>query len=42
MLAREAQKRIDMAAPKGVIHKNAAACRKSRLTKKVTRPTTQD
>jgi small subunit ribosomal protein S20 len=34
-LAREAQKRIDMAAQKGVIHKNAAARRKSRLAKKV-------
>ncbi|HLF99966.1 MAG TPA: 30S ribosomal protein S20 [Acidimicrobiia bacterium] len=28
---REAQKRLDMAATKGVIHKNAAARRKSRL-----------
>ena len=34
-LAREAQKRIDMAATKGVIHKNAASRRKSRLAKKV-------
>ena len=30
-LARAAQKRIDTAAAKGVIHKNAAARRKSRL-----------
>jgi small subunit ribosomal protein S20 len=34
-LAREAQKRTDMAASKGVIHKNAAARRTSRLAKKV-------
>jgi small subunit ribosomal protein S20 len=34
-LARAAQKRIDMAATKGVIHKNAASRRKSRLAKKV-------
>jgi small subunit ribosomal protein S20 len=34
-LARVAQKRIDMAASKGVIHKNAAARRKSRLAKKL-------
>jgi small subunit ribosomal protein S20 len=34
-LARIAQKRIDSAASKGVIHKNAAARRKSRLAKKV-------
>jgi small subunit ribosomal protein S20 len=39
-LAREAQKRIDMAAQKGVIHKNAAARRKSRLAKKVNQGTT--
>ena len=32
---RAAIKRIDMAAAKGVIHKNAAARRKSRLMKKV-------
>lgn len=32
---RIAQKRIDMAASKGVIHKNAAARRKSRLTHRV-------
>ena len=31
-----AQKRIDMAASKGVIHTNAAARRKSRLTRRVT------
>jgi small subunit ribosomal protein S20 len=36
-LARAAQKRIDMAAAKGVIHKNAAARRKSRLTRAVAR-----
>jgi small subunit ribosomal protein S20 len=34
-LARIAQKRIDSAASKGVIHKNAAARRKSRLAKKL-------
>jgi small subunit ribosomal protein S20 len=34
-LAREAQKRLDMAARKGIIHKNAAARRKSRLAKKL-------
>jgi len=34
-LARIAQKRIDSAASKGVIHKNAAARRKSRLAKKI-------
>ncbi len=34
-LARAAQKRIDMAASKGVIHKNAASRRKSRLAKKL-------
>ena len=34
-LVRAAQKRIDSAASKGVIHKNAAARRKSRLTKKL-------
>ena len=34
-LAREAQKRIDKAAQKGVIHKNAAARRTSRLAKKL-------
>ena len=34
-LTRLAVKRIDMAAAKGVIHKNAAARRKSRLMKKV-------
>ena len=33
-LTRIAVKRIDMAAAKGVIHKNAAARRKSRLMKK--------
>ena len=38
-LAREAQKRIDMAARKGVIHKNAAARRKSRLAKKLNQGT---
>ena len=34
-LVRAAQKRIDTAATKGVIHKNAAARRKSRLAKKL-------
>jgi len=34
-LARAAQKRIDKAATKGVIHKNAAARRKSRLAKRI-------
>jgi small subunit ribosomal protein S20 len=34
-LTRDAVKRIDKAAEKGVIHKNAAARRKSRLMKKV-------
>jgi small subunit ribosomal protein S20 len=34
-LTREAVQRIDKAAEKGVIHKNAAARRKSRLMKKV-------
>ncbi len=34
-LTRLAVKRIDMAAAKGVIHKNAAARRKSRLMKKL-------
>ena len=32
---RQALKRIDKAAAKGVIHKNAAARRKSRLTRRV-------
>lgn len=39
-LARAAQKRIDMAASKGVIHKNAASRRKSRLAKKLNQGTT--
>jgi small subunit ribosomal protein S20 len=34
-LARQAVQRIDKAAEKGVIHKNSAARRKSRLMKKV-------
>ena len=34
-LARAAQKRIDKAAAKGVIHKNAAARRKSRLARRI-------
>ncbi|MDQ1447149.1 MAG: small subunit ribosomal protein [Actinomycetota bacterium] len=34
-LVRGAQKRIDMAGAKGVIHKNAAARRTSRLMKRV-------
>jgi small subunit ribosomal protein S20 len=33
-MTREAVKRIDMAASKGVIHKNTAARRKSRLMKR--------
>ncbi len=33
--ARQAIKRLDMAAAKGIIHKNAAARRKSRLMKKL-------
>jgi small subunit ribosomal protein S20 len=41
-LARAAQKRIDMAASKGVIHKNAASRRKSRLAKKLNQGTTAD
>ncbi|HVE94645.1 MAG TPA: 30S ribosomal protein S20 [Acidimicrobiales bacterium] len=36
---REAMRRLDKAASKGVIHPNAAARRKSRLTKRVTRTT---
>ena len=32
---RDAQKRIDMAVSKGIIHKNTAARRKARLTKQV-------
>ena len=38
-MARAAQKRLDMAASKGVIHKNAAARRKSRLAKKLNQGT---
>ena len=34
-LLRLAQKRIDMAAARGVIHKNTAARRKARLTRRV-------
>jgi small subunit ribosomal protein S20 len=41
-LARTAQKRIDMAASKGVIHKNAASRRKSRLAKKLNQGATTD
>jgi len=37
-LTRLAVKRIDMAAAKGVIHKNAANRKKSRLMKKLTAP----
>jgi small subunit ribosomal protein S20 len=37
-LTRLAVKRIDMAAAKGIIHKNAAARRKSRLMKKAATP----
>ena len=36
---REAMRRLDKAASKGVIHRNAAARRKSRLTKRVARTT---
>lgn len=36
-LLREAQKRLDMAAAKGTIHKNQAARRKSRLARAVAR-----
>ena len=36
-LARAAQKRIDMAATKGVIHKNAAARYKSRLAARISK-----
>jgi len=35
--AQLAQKRLDMAAAKGVIHKNAAARKKSRLAKQLAR-----
>ena len=41
-LARAAQKRIDKAATKGVIHKNAASRRKSRLAKRVNAATAAD
>ena len=41
-LVRAAQKRIDMAAAKGVIHKNAASRRKSRLAKKLNQGATAD
>jgi small subunit ribosomal protein S20 len=34
-MLREAQKRIDMATSKGVLHANTAARRKSRLTRRV-------
>jgi small subunit ribosomal protein S20 len=34
---REAQKRIDMAAAKGLIHKNTAARKKSRLAKRLSK-----
>jgi len=37
-ITREAVKRIDKAASKGVIHKNTAARRKSRLMKRVAAP----
>jgi small subunit ribosomal protein S20 len=40
-LVRAAQKRIDMAAAKGVIHKNAASRRKSRLAKKLNQGNTE-
>jgi small subunit ribosomal protein S20 len=41
-LARTAQRRLDMAASKGVIHKNAAARRKSRLMKRLNAAATTD
>jgi small subunit ribosomal protein S20 len=41
-LARAAQKRIDMAAAKGVIHKNAAARKKSRLAKRLAKAASSD
>ena len=41
-LARAAQKRIDMAATKGVIHKNAAARKKSRLAKRLAKAASTD
>lgn len=37
VVGRQAQKRLDMAAAKGAIHKNAAARRKSRLARRVSR-----
>jgi small subunit ribosomal protein S20 len=39
---RAAVKRLDMAATKGVIHKNAAARRKSRLMKRIARAGSAD
>ena len=39
--ARLAQKRLDMAAAKGVIHKNAAARKKSRLAKQLARTSSE-
>jgi small subunit ribosomal protein S20 len=41
-LVRAAQKRTDSAASKGIIHKNAAARRTSRLAKKLNQATTTD
>jgi small subunit ribosomal protein S20 len=41
-LARAAQKRIDKAATKGVIHRNAAARKQSRLAKRVNAATSTD
>ena len=41
-LARAAQKRIDTAAAKGVIHKNAAARKKSRLAKRLAKAASTD
>lgn len=41
-LARAAQKRIDKAAAKGVIHKNAAARKKSRLAKRLAKAASTD
>lgn len=41
-LVRAAQKRTDTAASKGIIHKNAAARRTSRLAKKLNRSASTD
>jgi small subunit ribosomal protein S20 len=41
-LLRMAQKRLDKAATKGIIHKNAAARRKSRLMRRVAEVASED